>query len=67
MSCVWRDYEGRIGVRNFERVCNGIGLVCWVMLCVGTMMGVIEPDATDYCWVTGFLAFRSLIDLLIED
>ena len=54
-------------MRNFERVCNGIGLVCWAMLFVGAMMGVFEPDATDYCWVTGFLAFRSLIDVLIED
>lgn len=48
-------------MKIFSMICGTIGLVCWSLVCIGAAVGWIDIEVVDYCFVTGLLAFQSLI------
>lgn len=48
-------------MKDFCKVCGGIGVVCWSILCLGAALGFMTVDVTDYCLATGTLGFMSLV------
>ena len=48
-------------MKGFYKVCGGIGVVCWSILCLGAALGFVTVDVTDYCLATGTLGFMSLV------
>lgn len=48
-------------MKGFYKVCGGIGVVCWSILCLGAALGYVTIDVGDYCVATGTLAYMSLV------
>ena len=48
-------------MKGFYKVCGGIGVVCWSILCLGAALGYVTVDVADYCVATGILGFMSLV------
>lgn len=54
-------------MKTLNKICSGIMLVCWGVLCIMTATGAMTPDPIDYCLATGLLAFEGFSDLLKEE
>lgn len=53
-------------MKVLSKICSGIMLVCWGVLCIMTATGNMTPDLIDYCLATGLLAFEGFAGLFKE-